>query len=406
MKESCNFEPDPMEIQHEIELILPRVVEFRQHIHAHPELSLKETETAAFVRAQLEKLELELAPPFLETDVVAMLKGDHAGRNVTLRADMDALPILESGSLPYRSKYEGVMHACGHDGHTAILLGAAMVLSKLKSRVHGSVRFIFQPGEEIVAAGKDLIKAGALHDPSPSMVLALHGWPGLALGKIASMPGPMMAAADFFSIKIMGRGSHGSRPEMAIDPILLANQVMNKLYQLPARRVSALHAPVVSICRISGGSNSNTIPDVVELEGTCRFFDKDAGEGLPALFHDILKAECRLSGATYDLDYRRPYLPLVNDAEIVSFCRQNVEVVFGEGVWEDIEEPVMVSEDFSYYIDKNPGAMVFLGMGEDSPGLHMPQFNFNDEALFNGIRFMVSSALGFLSTKHPKALSI
>lgn len=388
-----------MDIKSEIEKILPRVVGYRHHIHAHPELSLKERETAAFVRAQLGELEMELAAPFLETDVVALLQGAAPGKNATLRADMDALPIVETGSLPYRSLNEGVMHACGHDGHTAILLGAAMVLSKLRSNFSGSVRFVFQPGEEIVAAGRDLIKAGALDTPLPSAVLALHGWPGLPLGTIASMSGPMMAAADFFTIKIIGRGSHGSRPELAVDPILLANQVMNKLYHLPTRRVSALHAPVISICRISGGSNSNTIPDLVEMEGTCRYFDREHGEGLPDLFHEILKAECDLAGASYDLDYRRPYIPLVNDSEVIARCSENVQEVFGEGVWMNLKEPVMVSEDFSYYTDKCPGAMVFLGMGEDSPGLHMPGYNFNDKALYNGILFMVSSALHFLQNK-------
>lgn len=389
-----------MNIQQEIEEILPRVLEIRHYIHTHPELSLQERKTAAFVRKQLSALDLELETPYLETDVVVILNGKNPGKNITLRADMDALPIVEASNLPYKSINQGVMHACGHDGHTAMLLGAAMVLSKLKSQLSGSVRFVFQPGEEIVAAAKDLVAAGALRTPAPSMVLAMHGWPGLPVGTISSLPGPMMAAADFFKITIIGRGSHGSRPDLAIDPILIANQVLNKIYLLASRKVRALDSIVVSICSISGGSNSNTIPDEVEMEGTSRYFDRALGKEIPLMFEDILKHECKLAGADYKLDYRSPYLPVVNDPDVVSFCKQNVEEVLGEDMWTDLSESVMVSEDFCYYIQDNPGAMFFLGMGEDSPGLHMAGYNFNDEALKNGIHFFVSSSLKLLESSY------
>jgi amidohydrolase len=388
---------DKNKIALEIDKILPKIIDIRQHLHANPELSLREAQTFRFIRNQLKSLDLDILPPFLSTDVVALLKGKSVENNVTLRADMDALPIQEKNSIPYRSINSGVMHACGHDGHTAILIGAAIILEKLRKQLNGTVRFVFQPGEELVAAGKDLIEKGILNSPKPLAVLALHSWPGYPTGVICSRPGPLMAAADIYTIKIKGKGGHGSRPEQTSDPILIASNIINSMYLLPSRKFSALDSVVISICKISGGTNSNVIPDEVRMEGTARYFTKHVGEKIPQLLEDVIDKECKSFGAEYDLTYERPYIPVVNDSTIIKMCKEFTQNFMGESFWFDIAEPVMSSEDFSYYIDTIPGGMFFLGMGENSPDLHVNSFNFNDKALRNGILFLVISTLGLLN---------
>ena len=388
---------DLQKIEREIDKIIPKIKEIRQHIHAHPELSLEEYKTSAIVRDQLKPLNIEILPPFLSTDVIALLNSEKSGINVTLRADMDALPIQEQNDLPYCSTKSKVMHACGHDGHTAMLLGAAIILEKFRQQLNGSVRFVFQPGEEIVAAGRDLVEKGVLYSPKPRAVLALHSWPGYPVGSICSQPGAMMAAADIFKITIKGKGGHGSTPEQSDDPILTATKIINNLYLLPSRKFSALDSVVISVCQIHAGTNSNVIPDEVMMEGTVRYFSKIVGEKIPPLFEKVIKEECKSSDTTYTLEYERPYIATINDSEVVKICKNYTQNLIGKTSWIDLTAPVMASEDFSFYLDTNPGAMFFLGMGEKSPGLHTNSFNFNDKAIRNGILFLVLSTFGLLN---------
>ncbi len=384
------------QIKQEVEKIIPEIIRIRQHLHAHPELSLAEFRTSEFIRSQLKSLDVDILPPFLKTDVIAILNADNGGKNVTLRADIDALPIQEQSNQIYCSKNNEMMHACGHDGHTAMLLGAAMILTNFKELVDGSVRFVFQPGEEIVAAGRDLVASGALEEPKPSAVLAMHGWPGYPVGAICSKSGNFMAAADFFKIKIVGKGGHGASPEKTIDPLLTASKIINSLYLIPTRKFNALDSVVISIGKIMGGSNANVIPDFVTMEGSVRYFGKEVGEKIPEYFENVIRSECNYSGAQYDLNYERPYIPTVNDERVVLQCREYVKDFIGEQSWVNVKNPVMSSEDFSYYIENNPGAMFFLGLGEGWPDLHTDSFDFNDKALKNGILFLVVSTLGLL----------
>jgi amidohydrolase len=247
-----------------------------------------------------------------------------------------------------------------------------------------------------VAAGKDLVEKGILRQPQPNAVLALHVWPGFPAGTICSKPGVLMAASDLFKLIIHGKGGHGSKPDQAIDPILIASRLINSLYQIPSRKLRAMDAVVFSVCKIQGGFNANVIPDEVELEGTVRYLSNAVGEKIPALFESVVKNECEAFGATYTLNYARPYLATVNDTHIVNTCKFITKDFIGITQWLDLEEPVMSSEDFSYYLDKQPGAMFFLGNGENCPPLHSPYFDFNDEALLNGILFLVLSTLTFL----------
>jgi len=386
------------EVDLALDELLPEITNIRKFLHARPELSLKEHKTSEFVRLQLAKLDIQVLPPFLSTDVVALLNDKkRKKKNVTLRADMDALPILEKNEIPYCSNNRGVMHACGHDGHTAMLLGAAMILEKFKEHLDGSVRFVFQPGEEVVAAGRDLIKEGILEDPEPVAALALHGWPGYPVGAICSKSGELMAAADFFSIKIKGKGGHGSTSGQENNPIVIASKIISRLSSIPEREFSPDVPVVVSISKIIGGTTSNVIPSEVLIEGSTRFFDKSAGKKIPGLFKKVLKTECKNTEVEYDLKYERPYIATVNDSQIIDTCKDLSTQYLGESAWVDIDKPVMSSEDFSYYIKDNPGGMFFLGMGEDSPGLHTDTYDFNDKALKNGIKFLVFSTFAFLS---------
>jgi len=381
-----------------VESFLPEVVRIRQVLHQHPEMALQEHYTSGLMRQALESTGIELLPPFMDTDVVGILTGKGQGRRVALRADMDALPLQEKTGLRYRSERDGFMHACGHDGHTAALLGTALVLSRLRDEFSGSVRFVFQPGEEIVAAGRELVARGALGKPGPDVVMALHSWCGLPAGTIASRPGVLMAATEFFTIVVRGKGSHGSIPEQGVDSILTAARVVDALQAVVSRRVSALEAVVVSVCRISGGTNANILPDVVELEGTIRHLSPETGRAVHAAVEQIVKGVCDSMGASCTIEYTRSYIPTVNDADVVALGRRVAGAVLGGARWAEAERPSMGGEDFAYYITEFPGAMFWLGMGEDCPPLHSPEFDFNDDATENAMLFLVSTTLEALGT--------
>ena len=284
------------DLEKKIDFILPKIREIRHKIHQNPEIALKEFKTAEYIRKVLKPLGLEILPPFLETDVVAFLNKSKTEKNITLRADIDALPLDEKNNIPYKSKNKGYMHACGHDGHTAMLLGAAMILNELKDNLNGSVRFVFQPGEEVVAGGKKLVEKGALKKPKPDVSFALHGWHGIPEGVFSSKTGAFTSAADCFKITVKGKGGHGASPEETIDPILTIAKVIDGLNHIVSRKISALDSAVISICHVEGGKNSNIIPDTAMLEGTTRYFDPKVGEILPDLIEQTIKGICDSMG--------------------------------------------------------------------------------------------------------------
>jgi len=380
----------------QIARIVPDMVKVRRTIHQNPEIALKEFDTSALIRRLLKQAGIPVLKPFLETDVVAMVKGKKPGKNVTLRADIDALPLLEKTGLPYASKRKGTMHACGHDGHTTMLLGAALLLNRLRDQLSGSVRFVFQPGEEIVAAGKQLVDKGALQNPRPDAVFAVHAWAGMPLGAVASKPGALLAASDFFTVEVKGKGAHGSRPEDSIDPILTAARIVDALQSVVSREVSSMEPVVVSVCRITGGTNGNVIPDSVEIEGTTRYLRPELKQKIESSIRRIVKGVCDSMGASFSLQYDSPYIPTINDDRMVALGKTVALRVLGPGKWFDLTSPSMGAEDFSYYIRKYPGAMFRLGMGEKSASLHNSHFDFNDKAIASGILFLVSLALEVL----------
>ncbi len=371
--------------------VIPEITEIRHKIHMYPEIACEEYKTAELVKEKLSSLNVDILPHFLETDVVAIMKGKGEGKNVALRADMDALPLQEKTELSYVSKIDGMMHACGHDGHTAMLIGAVKVLNQLRDTFDGSVRFVFQPGEEAVAAGKDLVEAGALLNPEPDAVFALHG--GInKFNSLASKPGAMMAASDKFTIKLLGKGGHASVPEGAINPISLGTQIIESLQGLVSKEFSSQDQVVLTITAFQGGTNFNVIPDSVTIKGTVRVLTIENSKKMKNRIEDTIKCFCDLMNAKYEIEYLQPYIPLINDKGCVELGKKIATEVLGME-FIDLEKSNMGGEDFAYYLLDYPGAFFFLGQGEDRPTVHNPYFNFNDEVLYNGILFLVASTL-------------
>ena len=376
--------------------IIPEITEIRHSIHMQPEIACKEFETSKLVKEKLATLDLNILPPFLDTDVVAIMKGKNEGKNVALRADIDALPLLEKTDLPYASKIDNMMHACGHDGHTAMLIGVAKVLNQLKDTFDGSVRFVFQPGEEVAAAGKDLVDAGALLDPTPDAVFALHASMLHDVGEIAAKPGITSSATDFFTIKVIGKGAHGACPEFSIDPIVTGSRIVESLQSIVSRSFSPHNPLVLSICKFQSGNNGNIIPDSAELEGTVRSFSIDISNQVKEKLEQIVKGVCDSMGAKYEIEYRQAYIPMINDPETVKLGKKITEEII-ESEWVDVKKASTGGEDFAYYMVDYPGAMFRLGIGKDSAPGHNPYYDFNDNALYYGILFLVSAALETLN---------
>jgi amidohydrolase len=393
----------PSNIKEAVKEILPDIVSLRHSLHACPELMFEEHTTKEILMKELRNADIKLLPSSLDTSIVALLTGDNPGKNVTLRTDMDALPIKELGDHEWRSRNDGASHACGHDGHMAILIGTVRVLERFRGQIHGSVRFVFQPAEEHGGGGKIMVGNGLLtQEPPASAVFALHTWPDIPAGRIASMPGPMMAAADTFTITVKGSGGHGAKPHITVDPIVISAQIIQSLQTLPSRIVNPLDPVVVSVCAIHGGNAHNVIPDTVTMKGTTRYYDKKLKKTIQTAMERILHGVCNAAGARYEFEYKEGYIPLVNDPDMVESARDIVKTYLGKDIWMEITRPSMGAEDFSYYLDNVPGAFFFLGVGEDSQKLHTSRFDFNDSALENGILLMSIIALEFLNRSHEQ----
>lgn len=393
---------DPARLAALVDQVLPRVRALRQAIHRHPELAREEFETASRVRRLLAPLELRVLRPYLETDVVALLAGRGPGRCVALRADMDALPLEEKTGLPYRSRVAGRMHACGHDGHTAMLCGAALVLNRLRASFDGTVRFVFQPGEENVAAGRYLVAAGALDRPGPpaDVALALHIWGGQPVGQIAAGPGLAFAAAAMFRIDIHGQGAHGSQPHQAVDPLLTGVRIVEALQSIPAGAFNALDPLVLQVTHFEAGHTTNVIPAEAFLEGTVRALNGRVARAVPGRMRRIVDGVCRSTGATATVHYVQPYIPMHNDAAVVGLGRRVAQKLFGRSGWKDVREPSMGGEDFAYFVRNRPGALFRLGNGmRGAPG-HSPFFDFQDNALRHGVLFLVRMTLELLAAQN------
>ena len=385
---------DSTALRRRVSAILPDAIELRHALHRIPETHYQERETCAAIRRHLSGMPLELLPPILETDTVGLLRGEKPGPCILLRADIDALPVQDLSGAAWHSLHPGMSHACGHDGHMAILYGALRVLQQMTGEIAGSVRFVFQPAEEQACGGKVLIEKGLLEiEPRPVIAYALHGWVGQPQGTLSSAPGPAMAAADTFTIKVRGRGGHAAFPHKAADPVLAAAQVVTALQAVVSRALDPLEPAVLSVCRIGGGSAQNVIPDEVVLEGTTRYFDRALLPIIQKRMERIVGGTCAASGCTHELTYREGYIPLVNDASAVQRARRVVTHLLGESAWSLDHPRTMGAEDFAFYLQRLPGAFLRLGLGESWPSWHTAEFDFNDKSIEHGIIALAGLAL-------------
>jgi amidohydrolase len=363
---------------------------WRRDIHAHPELLYDVHRTAASVAEKLKSFGCdEVVTGIGRTGVVGVIRGSRGagGRVIGLRADMDALPIQEANDVPYKSTVPGRMHACGHDGHTAMLLGAARYLTETRNFA-GTAVVIFQPAEEGGAGGKAMIQDGMMERFRIEEVYGMHNYPGLPLGEFAIRPGPLMAAADRITIEIEGRGGHAARPHFSIDTVLVGAQIINQIQSIVARNVDPLHAAVISICVFQAGTADNVIPQTAMLRGTARSLTAEVRDLLEQRLHEVVEGTARLHGATAKLTYRRDYPVTRNHERQAAFAASVAAQVVGDERVDDDVAPVMGAEDFSFMLEARPGAFIFVGNG-DSAGLHHPAYDFNDEVIPVGTSYWV-----------------
>ncbi|MEM1330473.1 MAG: M20 family metallopeptidase [Planctomycetota bacterium] len=393
---------------------LPGLIEFRRDLHRHPEMMFEERRTASRVAASLAEAGVEHksgiaaeTPGGEGTGLIGHLAATGGSNRpaVALRADMDALPIEELTGKPYASGNPGVMHACGHDGHTTILLGTARVLSKLSDRPN-PVTFVFQPAEEGGAGGEKMCRDGALAGaqggglgPKVGRIFGLHGWPQLPLGTVQTRPGPLLAATDDFLVTVRGVGGHAAYPHLARDPIVAASHIVTALQSLSSRTVSPVDSVVCTVGRINGGSANNVIPDTTEIEGTVRTLRGETRATAERRFKEIVSRTAEAFGCTAEIDWQPGYPVTSNDPEQVERFFRVARAAIGEERVGVAPEPGMGGEDFSYYGDHAPACFFLLGLCPDGadpakiPQLHQPGFDFNDDAIAAGVELMVSLAL-------------
>ena len=373
--------------------IEPRLIEIRRHIHAHPELSGQEYQTAAYVSGVVSSCGFHVQEMIGKTGVVAELAGQNPERVLAIRTDMDALPIAERAEVPFASKNLGMMHACGHDVHTTVGLGTAMVLAELGLSFPGKTRFLFQPAEETAQGAKWMVEDGVMQNVEA--VLGVHVFPTIMAGKIGLRQGALTSAADDLEIKIFGESGHGARPHEATDAIWIASQVITALQQGISRTLNPLHPVVITIGKIAGGRASNVIADHVEMQGTVRSLHPDVHAQLPNWIENIVAGVCKTYGATYEVNYQRRVSSVMNETGLTQLVADCAKAALGESEVEWIDEPSLGAEDFAIYTDKAPGMMFRLGVGfTDRPNypLHHPRFDVDETAIKAGVVTMALSA--------------
>jgi len=388
------------DIATEIERLHPSLTELRHLLHAHPELGYQERETAHRLVERLEKLPgMSIRTGVAETGIVATLGAEKTGPCIALRADMDALPIQEETGVEYTSRNAGRMHACGHDGHMACLVGAAMVLAQHADRLAGPVKFIFQPAEEGGAGGKRMYQEKALQEPRVDAIFALHGWPTLEIGTVAVRPGPIMAHVTDFEITVHGTGTHAAMPDRGVDTILVASQIVVALQSIVARNTEPTEPAVVTVGAFNAGTATNIIPPAAHLRGTIRALTNKTKVTVKAHLKHIAEQTAAAFGARADVRLIPLYPGLSNDAKAAEFVSEIARDVVGEHAVIADEPPTLGGEDFAFYARSIPAAFWWLGVrprgAETCAGLHQPTFDFNDEAIPLGVRMHCEAALRF-----------
>lgn len=368
------------------------LIKWRRLIHKNPELGFKEKDTSDFIAAKLEEFGIEYKR-MCGTGIVGLIKGDKKGKTLAIRADIDSLAITEKNDVKFKSQNEGVMHACGHDGHTSILLGAAKVLSEMKKEIKGNVKLIFQPAEEGPGGAKPMIKEGVLTNPEVDYIIGLHINPDIKSGKVGIKKGKMLAAPDYFKIKVNGKGSHGARPEDGIDPITIGSQIVVALQQIKSREVEALKPLVISCGSFHSGDAFNAIPEKAVIKGTVRSFDNELRTKIKRRIHEIIENITNAYKADYDYEYNFEYPPGYNDPDLTDVMGGVIKDKLGEENLYEIPKPSMGGDDFAYFSQKVPGTYMRLGTKNEEKGivntLHSPYFNLDEEILRQGVKLFL-----------------
>jgi amidohydrolase len=388
-----------------VEEVSEEVVAWRRYLHRNPELSFQEEETARFVYETLQTFgnTLELSRP-TPTSVVARLIGAKPGPTLAIRADIDALPIEEENDFEFVSRNPGVMHACGHDGHTAMLLGTAKILSEMRDRIRGEVRFLFQHAEELYPGGaQQMVDEGVME--GVDVVIGTHLWAPLEIGKIGVAYGAMMGSPDTFWITIKGKGGHGAMPHQAVDSIAIGAQVVTNLQHVVSRNTDPIDDVVVSVTKFTGGTTHNVIPGCVEMLGTVRTLDPEVRKKVPELMERVIKGITEAHGASYEFKYQFGFRPVVNDEEVTRAIVEAVQEVFGEETLE-LVRPNLGGEDFSALQQAAPGTFFWVGAGNKEKGItyphHHPRFTIDEDALPYGVKMFLNATFKLLNetTKH------
>ena len=393
-------------VKKEINSIFERIVQIRHDLHQNPELSGEEEETRLLIRSILEAEGIPFKTFEGHYGVVADIVKDPSLPTVAVRGDMDALPMPENNPKPYASKKEGIMHACGHDAHTAIALGCALALNSVKERLPGNVRIIFQPSEEVLAGGSSqMIEGGALD--GVSAIFGLHVYPYLKTGQIGYKYGVMMASADTFSFDIYGKTAHGARPHEGIDAVLVTAMVIDSLNHIVSRRIDPIHPAVISMGKIEGGKAPNVICDFVTVAGTVRTVNESVRKKIPEMMEATIRGICEAMDAKYHFDYLFGPPELKNNDEMVDIVKEAAEEVVGKEGLVDLVDPVMGGEDFSRYLQIVPGAFFRLGICNEEKGTCVPQhntrFDVDDDSLAIGMQILALSAIKRLEKEdHPE----
>ncbi|MTJ47717.1 M20 family metallopeptidase [Dolichospermum sp. UHCC 0259] len=379
----------------EIRALQPQLVEWRRQIHQKPELGFQEKITAEFIAKKLQNWGIVHQTGIAETGIVAIIKGEKPGNGkvLAIRADMDALPIQELNEVPYCSQHDGVMHACGHDGHTAIALGTAYYLNQHRQDFSGTFKIIFQPAEEGPGGAKPMIAAGVLKNPDVDAIIGLHLWNNLPLGTVGVRAGALMAAVELFRCTIFGKGGHGAIPHQTVDSVVVAAQIVNALQTIVSRNVNPIDSAVVTVGELHAGTAVNVIADTARMGGTVRYFNPDLAGFFKERIQQIIAGICQSHGASYELDYIHLYPPVINDLEIAALVRSVAEEVIETPIGIVPECQTMGGEDMSFFLQEVPGCYFFLGSANPEKKLdyphHHPQFDFDETALPMGVEMFV-----------------
>ena len=391
-----------MIVSNSINQMFEEMKAWRQELHSIPEIGLEEYETSKYIKSKLSEFNIEFKDGYANTGIVARVKGSQgeSDKSIGLRADFDALPMPEKNEFEHKSTNEGMMHACGHDGHTSMLLGAAKYLSE-NNDFDGSVYFIFQPGEEGFAGGQKMIQDGMFDDFKIDEVYALHNWPELPIGSIGVNNGPMMAAVDEFDIVVKGRGGHAAIPQLAIDPVVIASQIVLAVQTIVSRSTDPVDKALISITKINGGTAYNVIDDSVKLGGTVRTFKPETRSFYEKKLKEISSGIAKANGAEAEVDFHltNKYPPTINSKKESEFAANVAKKVFGDSQVNTDINPSMGGEDFSYLLEKKPGAYLYIGQGDDNhkAHLHTTKYDFNDNLLPIGVNYWVELVKDFFS---------